>query len=187
MPSGGIDISHDVHTSARILNLLASRQIDLGIAQTDPGRRDIEVLASFRTHCVCVMAPDHSLANRGVLGPKDLVDQSLIALNFRTVTHSYLARCFAEAGVAPRIFAETQPSYSACSLAALGVGIAIVDPITPDVFEKKLVVVPFEPVIPFDYQILKPEGVSMSRAGERFFKTLLDTIKSRAHYGIERS
>jgi DNA-binding transcriptional LysR family regulator len=184
---GGIDISHDVHTSARILNLLASRQIDLGIAQTDPGREDVEVLASFRTHCVCVLAPDHPFANRDIIRPQDLADQDLIALNFRTLTHSYLTRCFAESGVVPRIVAETQPSYSACSLAALGVGVAIVDPITPDVFGEKLVVVPFEPIIPFDYQILKPAGIPMSRAGERFLETLLETIKSRSHYGFERT
>lgn len=182
----GIDISHDVHTSARILNLLASRQIDLGIAQTDPGRQDVEVLASFRTHCVCVMARDHELAGRESIRPEDLAEQDLIALNFRTLTHSYMARCFAEAGVNPRIVAETQPSYSACSLAALGVGIAIVDPITPDVFADRLRVVPMDAFIPFDYQILKPAGIPMSRTAELFHAALLETIKARAHYGAER-
>lgn len=183
----GIDISHDVHTSPRILNLLASRQIELGIAQTEPGRKDVEVLASFRTHCVCVMAPDHPLAHKSVLRPKDFSELDFIALNFRTLTHNYLMRCFAEAEITPRIVAETQPSYSACSLAALGLGVAIVDPITPDVFGEKLVVTPFEPVIPFDYQILKSAGTSLSRAGEQFLATLLETIKSRAHYGQARS
>lgn len=183
---GGIDISHDVHTSSRILNLLASRQIDLGVAQTDPGRKDVEVLASFRTHCVCVMSPSHPFAGRDSIRPEDLADQALITLNFRTLTHSYMARCFAEAGVNPRIVAETQPSYSACSLAALGIGIAIVDPITPDVFGEKLSVVPFEGLIPFDYQILKPAGIPMSRAGEHFFEALVETIKARPHYGVER-
>lgn len=184
---GGIDISHDVHTSARIVNLLASRQIDLGIAQTDPGHQDVEVLASFRTHCVCVMAPDHPFAGRDIIRPKDLADQPIIALNFRTLTYNYMARCFAEAGISPRIVAETQPSYSACSLAALGVGIAIVDPITPGVFADRLSVVAFEGVIPFDYQILKPAGAPMSRAVERFFAALLETIKSRPHYGQQRT
>jgi DNA-binding transcriptional LysR family regulator len=183
---GGIDISHDVHSSPYILNMLASRQIDLGIAQTDPGRQDVDVLASFRTHCVCVMAPEHPFANRDEIRTRDFVNLDLIALNFRTLTRSYLTRCFAEAGVVPRIVAETQPSYSACSLAALGVGVAIVDPITPDVFGDKLVVLPFEAKIPFDYQILKPAGIPMSRAGRQFFDMLLETINSRVHYGYER-
>jgi len=180
---GSVNISHDVHTSARILDLLASRQIDLGVAQTDPGRQDVEVLAAFRTDCVCVMAPDHPLAGRTVIRPADLHRQAIIALNFRTLTYSYLIRCFAEAGVSPRIVAETQPSYSACSLAALGTGIAIVDPITPDLFGERLRVISFEPAIPFDYQIMKPAGIPMSRVGQHFLQELLDTIGTRAHYG----
>lgn len=180
---GGIDISHDVHTSARILDLLASRQIDLGVAQTDPGRQDVEILAAFRTDCVCVMAPDHPLAGREVIRPDDLHRQPMIALNFRTLTYSYLTRCFAEAGVSPRIVVETQPSYSACSLAALGAGVSVVDPITPDLFAGRLRVIPFEPAIPFDYQIMKPAGVPTSRIMAHFLQELLETIAARANYG----
>jgi DNA-binding transcriptional LysR family regulator len=180
---GGIGISHDVHTSARILNLLASRQIDLGIAQTDPDRSDVDVLASFRTRCVCVVAPDHPFADRAIIHVTDLADQPLIAFNLRTLTHSYLARCFAEAGVRPRIVAETQPSYSSCSLAALGLGAAIVDPITPGVFGDRLRVIPFAADIPFDYQILKPAGHPLSRAAETFLDALLRTIRERPQYG----
>ena len=179
----GIDINHDVHTSPRILDLLASRQIDMGIGQTDPLRKDVEVLAAYRTDCVCVMAPDHPLAGREVLGPKDLDGEPLVMLNFRTLTYSYLTRCFAEAGVTPRIVAETQPSYSACSLAALGVGISIVDPITPDLYRETLAVVPFTPSIPFDYQVLTPAGVPMSLAAKTFFAEFEETIRARPTFG----
>ncbi|NIZ08504.1 LysR substrate-binding domain-containing protein [Pseudooceanicola sp. HF7] len=179
----GIDVSHDVHTSARILDLLASRQIDLGIAQTDPLRKDVEVLAAYRTDCVCVMAPDHPLARREVLSPADLDGEPLVMLNFRTLTYSYLTRCFAEAGVTPRIVTETQPSYSACSLAALGVGISIVDPITPDLYGDRLAVVPFSPAIPFDYQVIKPAGQPMSLAAKSFFTEFEATIAARPNFG----
>ena len=179
----GIDISHDVHTSPRILDLLASRQIDLGIAQTDPGRDDVEVLAAYRTDCVCVMSPNHPLAYRGEIHPKDLDGEPIVALNFRTLTYTYLMRCFAEAGVAPKIVAETQPSYSACALAALDVGIAVVDPITPGIFGDRLRVVPFSPPVPFDYQVLKPAGTPMSRAASAFFDLLQETIASQPHFG----
>ena len=181
----GITISHDVHTSPRILDLLASRQIDLGIAQTDPARKDVEVLSAFRTNCVCVMAPDHTLAGKKCLTPKDLDSQPLVMLNFRTLTYSYLMRCFAETGLSPRIVAETQPSYSACSLAALNVGIAIVDPITPGIFGDRLVSVPFEPDIPFDYQILKPAGLPLPRAAAKFHDEMLQVIQERSQYGRE--
>ncbi|WP_160383356.1 LysR substrate-binding domain-containing protein [Pseudooceanicola pacificus] len=179
----GIDISHDVHTSPRILDLLASRQIDLGIAQTDPGRKDVEVLAAYRTNCVCVMSPKHRLASRREIRPGDLDGEPMVALNFRTLTYTYLMRCFAEAGVAPKIVTETQPSYSACALAALDVGIAVVDPITPGIFGDRVRVVPFSPSVPFDYQVLKPTGTPMSRAATEFFNLFQETIASQPHFG----
>lgn len=179
----GIDISHDVHTSPRILDLLASRQIDIGVAQTDPGRTDVEVLAAYRTSCVCVMAPDHPLAGRKTIRPKDLDGVAMVALNFRTLTYNYLMGCLSEAGVAPKIVVETQPSYSACSLAALGVGVAVVDPITPGIFGDRVSVVPFAPAIPFDYQIIKPVDVPVSRAATVFLDDLQETIASQPHFG----
>jgi DNA-binding transcriptional LysR family regulator len=179
----GINITHDVHSSPRIVDLLASHQIDLGIAQTYTSGHDLEVLAAYRTDCVCVMAPGHPLADRERLTPHDLADQPIVALTYRTLTFSYMRQRFAEAGVLPRIVAETQPSYSACGLAALGIGIAIVDPITPGIFGAALSSVPFEPSSPFDFQILKPSDVPLSRAGEKFLEELTTTIAERPDYG----
>lgn len=179
----GVRVTHDVHTSPRILDLLASHQIDLGIGQTYPDRQDLAVLAAFRTDCVCAMSPDNPLAGHAVLTPKDLKDAPIVALTHRTLTSSYMSQRFAEAGVVPNIVAETQPSYSACGLAALGIGIAIVDPITPEIFGTALASVPFEPKIPFEFQILKPSDAPLSRPAERFFQELLETIEARPDYG----
>lgn len=181
--SPGISISHDVHTSPRILDLVGSHQIDLGIGQSYAAVANIDVLAAYRTDCVCVMRPDHPLASRPVLTPRDLDGQDLIALTYRTVTWSYMSQRFAEAGVKPKVVAETQPSYSACGLAALGLGIAIVDPISPGIFGDALCSVPFEPQIPFDFKVLKPSDVPLSRAGARFLEELLATIEERSDYG----
>ncbi|WP_116134043.1 LysR substrate-binding domain-containing protein [Tropicimonas sp. IMCC34043] len=179
----GIGVTHDVHTSPRILDLLASRQIDLGVAQTSPQRQDVDVLAAFQTDCVCAMAPDHPLARREVLTPRDLADEPMVVLNYRTLTYSYMTQRFAEAAVTPRVVAETQPSYSACGMAALGVGIAIVDPITPGIFGEALRVVPFAPAIPFEFQIMKSVDVPLSRAAAGFLDELLATLALRPHYG----
>lgn len=182
--SPGISITHDVHTSPRIVDLLASHQIDLGIGQSySAPAANLDVLAAFRTDCVCVMLPDNPLASRAALSPQDLKDEPLIALTYRTVTWSFMAQRFAEAGIAPKVVAETQPSYSACGLAALGLGVAIVDPISPGIFGDALRAVPFEPKIPFNFQVLKPADVPLSRAGTRFLEEFLATIEERPDYG----
>ncbi|MEZ5824369.1 MAG: LysR substrate-binding domain-containing protein [Geminicoccaceae bacterium] len=178
----GMAITHDVYASTQILDLLASRQIDIGIAQVHAGRGDIEAHAAFRSHCVCVMQPDHPLATRKSLTPADLSDHDLVVLGHKTATWIHLQRRFEEAGIEPRIAAETQPSFSACGLAALGVGIAIVDPITPHVYGRSLETVPFEPSIPFDFAIASPVGLPLSRPGEIFLGELVDAIEK--HPGL---
>ncbi|MGR7994229.1 LysR substrate-binding domain-containing protein [Xanthobacter sp. ZOL 2024] len=179
----GVKVTHDIFESARILDLLASRQIDLGIAQTEADHPDLELLSAYRTDCVCVMRPDHPLADQACIVPRDLHDQPFVALASHTVVAGYVRQCLAEARVAPRIFAETQPSYSACSLAALGVGIAIVDPITPHVFGDRLRVIPFRPLLPFCFQVLKPAGPPLSRAAAQFLAHLRTIIAELPDFG----
>ncbi|MDT0684350.1 LysR substrate-binding domain-containing protein [Roseicyclus sp. F158] len=172
----GAEVTHDVHTSSRILDQLSARQIDIGLAQTVAARPDVEVVASYTTKCVCVMTRSDPLATRDVITPADLAGRPLVVLNHRTVTYGYVLQRFAEAGVAPDIVAETQPSYSACGLAALGVGIAIVDPVTSGVFGEALTSVAFAPEIPFDFQVLTARDAPFSRAAAAFLEDLTSIL-----------
>ena len=172
----GVKITHNVHTSDRIVDLVSSQQIDLGIGQTRADRRDVEILASFRMLCVCALAPDHPLAGRAELTPADLADTPLVALAHHTMTANYVTRSFAEARVAPNIAVESQPSYSACGLAAVGLGVTIVDPLTPLVFGERLKTVPFKPDIPFDFHVLKPAEQPLTRAARLFCDVLFEVL-----------
>jgi len=165
----GIKITQDVHDSPRIADLVSARQIDLGLAQIHTTRRDVEILASYRMHCVLAFAPGHRLGERGKATPADLAGEPMVLLAHHTVTADYLSRCFAEANVQPVIAIESQPSYAACGLAAVGAGLTIVDPLTPAVFgPDRLQTVPFEPDIPFDFHLIKPVDTPLSRAALEF-------------------
>lgn len=167
----GIKVTQDVHESARITDLVSARQIDLGIAQMHTTRRDVEILASYRMHCVCACAPDHPLGDRVRVTPADLADEPMVFLAHHTVTADYLSRCFAEANVQPVIAVESQPSYAACGLVAVGGGMTIVDPLTPAFFgPDRLRTVPFVPPIPFDFHLIKPVDTPLSRAATEFCK-----------------
>jgi len=174
----GIRVTHNVHTSARIVDLVSSRQIELGIAQTHVKRRDVDILGSYRTYCVCVLTHDHPLAGREKLTPADLQEEKMVALAHHTLTANYVTRAFAEANIQPDVTVESQPSYAACSLAAAGLGVAIVDSMTVGVFRDVLNIIPFEPKIPFDFHLIKPVGVKLSRAAEAFADHITDTLRS---------
>ena len=159
-------VRQDVFSSARVVELVASRQLDLGVAQTQTRREDIEVLISHHARCVCVMEPGHPLANASRLTPVELRDEPLIVLARHTVSASYITNAFADHGIQPRIVAESQPSFAAASMAAKGCGIAIVDELTALAMSDKVAMVPFAPEIPFEIQVMKPKDMPLSRASE---------------------
>lgn len=177
----GVRITHCVHTSARVLDLVASRQYDLGIAQTYGMRQDVEALASFRTLCVCVMAPSNPLADRSVLTPRDLDGVPMVALTRESAAGKHVNRVFDEENCRQEIVVESQPSFAACALAASGLGVSIVDPLTPITFGDALVRIPFEPSLPFDFHVLKAADLTLSRAGALFHESLVQDIAEIEH------
>lgn len=173
----GIKITHNVYTSTRIFDLLAARQLELGVAQLPFEQREVDVIASYRSYCVCILPPDHPLAGNEEITPHDLSAHPIVALTSQTVTGNYVLQAFNQAGVSPDITIESQPSYSACGLTAAGLGPAIVDPLTPRMFADQLVVRPFQPRIPFDFHIIKPANMKLTRAASSFATELMEILK----------
>lgn len=170
----GLHVAHNVHTSPRVVDLVAAGQADLGVAQVAPGRRDVRHLASWRSDCVVALPAGHRLCGRAALRPEDLNGVPMIALSHQTVTAGYVTERFASAGIDPRIVAESQPSYSACALVAEGIGAAIVDPFTPRLFgADRLCTRPFAPAIPFDVHLLGHPDHALSRPAAAFGETLV--------------
>lgn len=176
-------IRQDVLPSARVIELIASRQLDLGIAQTQINREDIDVLSSHQARCVCVMEPRHRLANAPQLTPVELRDEPLIILARHTVAASYITNAFADAGIQPQIVAESQPSFAAASMAAQGCGIAIVDELTALAMGDRVATVPFAPEIPFEIRVMKPRDMPLSQAAE----ALLTEIEAEIVVSLQRA
>ncbi len=169
----GVRVTHNVHTSQRIADLVAAGQADFGIAQLPLGREDVRRVAAWRCPCVAVLPAGHALADKDTLNPKDLDGVPFVALAHQTVTAAFVTERFSEAGITPRVVAESQPSYAACGLVAEGLGVAIVDPFTPSIFPgESLSVVPFEPIIPFDVFLV----VHAERPLTRAVQTLIDLV-----------
>jgi DNA-binding transcriptional LysR family regulator len=169
----GTRVTHNVHTSQRIADLVAAGQADLGIAQLASGRADVRRLVAWRCPCVLALPAGHALSGASVVTPQDLDGVPMVALTYQTATAAFVSERFAHAGVTPRVVAESQPSYAACGLVAEGLGAAIVDPFTPSLFPPDtLTVVPFEPMVPFDIYIVAHPDRSLSRAEQALLALL---------------
>lgn len=164
----GVRVTQNVHSSQRIVDLVAAGQADFGIAQLPTGRADVRRIAAWRCPCVAVLPVGHPLADRDRLTPNDIEGLPFVALAHQTVTAAFVTERFSEAGITPNIVAESQPSYAACGLVAEGLGIAIVDPFTPGLFGRDvLAVVPFEPMIPFDVYLVVHSERPLTRAMQK--------------------
>jgi DNA-binding transcriptional LysR family regulator len=168
----GVKFTMDVLPSPTVVNLVASRQFDLGLAQVPHDRPDINIIASYRMACVCVMSPDHRLASRSQIEATELQGEPMVALSQNTLAAQHVAQRFLQADVKPDIRIESQPSYAACALAAENLGVAIVDPLTVEMFDvDKIVSVPFVPEVSFDFRLFRAAHTTGNRASVLFAET----------------
>lgn len=172
-------ITIDVHASPHIVEAVASRQVDIGIAQLSVDQPGIDVKHSFRTDCVAVCPLGHPFVGREVIRPADLAAESFVALSHQTLAALQIDRAFEDASVRRRIRLETQPSSIACSMVVRGLGVALVDPLTAAFYgPNRLVVRPFEPAIPFGFRIIQAADTVASRAAAAFIELANETFRT---------
>jgi len=161
----------DVHTSPRIVNLIATGQFDVGICHHAVSRPEIEELSAWHVDCVCVMRKDHSLASCEVLGPEDLATTPMISLSHGTDTSIWVKQLFQAANIKPVVRVEAQPSYAACALAVEGLGVTIVDAMTAEFFRSDdVVAIPLNANVPFAFKLIKPARTALSVLATEFIQ-----------------
>ena len=174
----------EVHASPRIVEWVAARQFDIGIAQLSLDQPGIDVVQSYRTDCVVVCPLGHPFAERDVIRPGDLATETFVALAQHTRAAVQIDRAFEDAGIRRQIRLETQPSAIACSMVVRGIGVALVDPLTAAFYgPNRLVIRPFEPSIPFGFRIIQAADTITSRAATAFIREAETLFK--AHPSVQ--
>lgn len=174
-----LKITLDVHTSTRIVDLVAARQFDIGFAQLANARAGIEVLRTYRSECVCVLPRKSDLARHDIIEPRHLESARTIALAHHTLSARHVDAAFLAQNIRQDILLECQPSYVACCLAMQGAGAAIADPITASFFRSKAIIIkPFKPVVPFDIQLIRPDTDTPSLPVQSFLDFAIEKLDS---------
>jgi DNA-binding transcriptional LysR family regulator len=164
-----IKITLEVHNSPRIVEWVSARQFDIGFATLALDQPGVEIAHSFRTACVFVAPSGHHLEQKKVVHPQDLRKEPFVSLAQHTLVAMQIDHAFNKANVTRNIQIETQPSFSACSLVAQGIGVGLVDPLTANFFKHmKIVKRPFKPSIPFDFRIIHAAETTSSRLATLF-------------------
>lgn len=161
-------ISATTGQSRQVVDLVAARFADLGIADPMAVSDSVRVERRWQFPCVCVVPDGHPLAARERLGVEDLATETIIGLG-REFLSRYRQGAELYDSLAARMNIQVQQSIAACALVAENVGIAIVDPFTARQWKPMgLTIKPLTVDIPFEICVVASRELPLSMAARQF-------------------
>jgi DNA-binding transcriptional LysR family regulator len=109
---------------------LTSQRYHLGLTEEpgSPAGTKMETLLTMDV--VCVLPPRHALCKKRTLTPKDFAGIDFVYLAAGDPYRKLVDATFREHGVERRMVVETHSATAVCATVSLGVGVAIVNPLT---------------------------------------------------------
>ncbi|WP_454658587.1 LysR family transcriptional regulator [Bosea beijingensis] len=166
-----VRVSFDIRRFEHVLESVENGTAELGFVMGLDDDRGLDAETFFAGDMVCVMRPEHPLAAKATITPEDLRDAPYIALEQGTRMGTIVRRAFAQADVPFRFSVEVRYCNTACVLAESGVGVAVVDPLSP-VFSGHydLAIRPFAPASEVRASAVRSRKRPISRAADAFLR-----------------
>ncbi|EJL27976.1 LysR substrate-binding domain-containing protein [Novosphingobium sp. AP12] len=174
-----VSITLQILSSAAVRDHVVNQQFDIGLAadEVDLSGVDHSVFQSVRA--VCVMPPDHPLADREIVRAEDMDGIAFIALAPEDRARARMTETFDAVGARPHIVVETPASLTVCALALEGVGLGLVNPAAADGFEQRgLIIKPYEPAVYFKAYILFRPDAQRARLVREFTSALNGALRA---------
>ncbi|SEG40127.1 LysR family transcriptional regulator [Bosea lathyri] len=161
----------DVRRFEHVIDSVENGVAELGFVMGLNENRALNAEVFFSERMVCVMRPEHPLAQKNTIHPKDLAGVPFIALERGTKMGTLVRQAFVEAGEPFSFAVEVRYCNTACVLAESGVGVAVVDPLSP-LFSGhyNLAIRAFEPAVQVSASVVSSRKRPLSRAAEAFLR-----------------
>jgi DNA-binding transcriptional LysR family regulator len=175
-----LNVTLNICLTQDVLELAAASQIDIGyVGATASEYPGVHILPPKKLDAVCIIPASHPLAKNSVIKIADLHDEPMIALDRYSPLQHRFDLALEAAGVVPRRELRTSFAYSACGMAACGLGLTISDPFTAKYYaDPNIVVRPFEPNIPFEFSTVLPAHQPRSVILNDFMKRVQELVRS---------
>jgi DNA-binding transcriptional LysR family regulator len=132
LASRDVRVFLDVRRFEGVVDAVDSGLADIGFILGEDEHPGLTRQELIRDDMVCVMPPGHSLATLLEITPADLADHHFIALERGTRMGEAVRRSFEQVSQAFNFAMEVRYCNTACSLVEAGVGVAVVDPFSPN-------------------------------------------------------
>lgn len=161
----------DVRRFENVIDSVENGVAELGFVMGLNENRALNAEVFFSERMVCVMRPDHPLAGKDTIHPSDLRSVPFIALERGSRMGTIVRQAFTEAGEPFNFAVEVRYCNTACVLAENGVGVAVVDPLSP-LFSGhyNLAIRAFEPAVQVSASVVSSRKRPLSRAAEAFLR-----------------
>ncbi len=164
-------------TSMAITDLVPRWGFDVGFAYASSVGPGIDVRPLPQTEAVCVVPTAFPIASREEIHAHELSKVPIISLGPNSVLYMQILSTLRAAcpDFSPRI--QTRYPWTACSLAAEGLGVAIVDPFTAhEVHDPRVVFRPFRPRIFFAFSALLVDRDNRPAIAGEFLDTFVEVL-----------
>ncbi len=174
-----VTVTMHARSSLNIIERLAVQQLDLGVIAGGLDHPGVRAEFLCRVEAVCILPPNHRLADRKIVEAADLEGESFISLTTLDRIRPRIDHPFQEANVRRSIRIDTPMSGSACAFVAKGAGVSIVDPFTAHEFlNAPIVVKPFRPAIHLDFDVCFPLDARRAQLTIEFTRLLRGAVAS---------
>lgn len=168
-----VSITLQTRSSARIVEWVAARQLDLGVGLHFARHAGVVAEPLVKLELFCALPPDDPLAARAVIEVGDLEGRDLITLSNHDRTQIALEALLDRHRISPRRRIEVFWTSVAAELAARGVGIALVDQLTASRLPAGAIALrPFRPMLSLDLHLFWPEHWPVSALAQSFIDEL---------------
>ena len=164
----GVTVKLISRQSQGVRDLIPARAFDLAVAEL-PVEHPLVAVQRYRMEFVAVLCDTSPLAAHAILTPALLDGQAFISMFRGHAAQLGAAKAFDEAHAQLRVVAECDYFASAIALAARGVGVALVDPISAqDMQRSGLAIRPFAPAIAYEFAVFHPVDRPPSKLARSF-------------------
>ncbi len=186
-PRPKLDVEIFGHTSAAVVERVASGHCEIGYAQAPIEHATLEGRRMPSVEAVAVMPENHRLAAKALLEPQDFANEAFISLGKSTLLRYRIDAVFADREVPRRLQVETPLSMIACALVSGGAGLSIVEPFTAAEYANRgLAVRPFSPAIGMEMTLLTPTQHRLSEIAQEFIAGFREAVAAFARDPIPR-
>ncbi len=165
--------------SPQLDTALSEQRFDLGFVEHQYPIAQTTSTPLFKGNEVLIMAASHPLAHKKRIRLQDLKDQSFVSYGVRDPYRHRLDALLDQHGIQRRIVAETTSAASLCALVLNGIGVAVINPITPRFSNATgLVCASLSPSIVYGVNAIQPTGRSSNPLIASLLADLKQCLKS---------